>query len=490
MVEHDGPAQVSRQPQQPRFRIAVVEREQVIAHVVRRAGVGARRQHVAGEQNAACAAVYQNRLLAAGVSGRGDAIDARRRARANLFKQAGRCGGVRKDAAYARVKPPCARLVERCEVFLAIRHGHDAEVCPRVVVFELLHVYDRPWERRQASVAVATRQTTGVVEVQVRDDDVGDLVSADAALLDCRQEPSGRIDAVDLLLLGGKLLAVAGFDHDAGAGAVPLNEQRVTGQLDAIQFVGGCIARPQHLRNDAEHRAAVELERSGLDELHGALAQVKSAWLHPIFPVGTWGREPARTLHPLQARLAASCGYHMPMAEIGALCLDVDGVLTDGRLYIGPSGEIWRAYDIMDGFALKQFQRELGPVCILTGKGGDSITARASDLGIEHVVTNSADKQADIEQLAGRLAVPLDRMAMIGDDLPDLPALRACGCPIAVANAAPQVRAVAKYVTERSGGRGAVREAVEWLLGRAGRWNRVLERYGAAPQATSERKLS
>jgi len=163
--------------------------------------------------------------------------------------------------------------------------------------------------------------------------------------------------------------------------------------------------------------------------------------------------------------------------------MDVDGVLTDGRLLYGDSGEALRAFHVHDGLAIEWFQRLGGIAVILTGKSGRAIAARAAELGIRHVVQGSRNKRHDLLALLEKIGVGAEETAVIGDDLPDLPAMQACGYPIAVANAAPEVRAAARYVTRRAGGDGAVREAIEHLLAAAGRWDEVVAHYAAAAGA-------
>jgi len=174
----------------------------------------------------------------------------------------------------------------------------------------------------------------------------------------------------------------------------------------------------------------------------------------------------------------------LSLNEIRCLCLDVDGVLTDGRIYVDADGRSARAFHVHDGFAIHWFQRLGGVVAIVSGKDSPAVTARARELGIEHVIQGSRDKLADLTALLGRLDLTLAQVAMVGDDLPDLPVLRRCGFPIAVADAAPEVKAAARLITRRPGGAGAVRDAVEYLLRTAGEWEQVLEHYGAA-DATS-----
>lgn len=175
-------------------------------------------------------------------------------------------------------------------------------------------------------------------------------------------------------------------------------------------------------------------------------------------------------------------GKTIAASEIRCLCLDVDGVLTDGRLYVGDDGHSLRAFHIHDGLAIKAFQRSGGVVIICTGKRSQAVAHRAAELEIEHIIQGSEDKLADVSPLLERLRLSLAELAVVGDDLPDLRLLERCAWPIAVANAVDEVKAVARYVTRREGGHGAVREAVEYLLGACGRWTDVLEHYGASPR--------
>ena len=169
------------------------------------------------------------------------------------------------------------------------------------------------------------------------------------------------------------------------------------------------------------------------------------------------------------------------MNDLRCLCLDVDGVLTDGRIYTDAAGHSARAFHVHDGLAIHWFQRLGGIVAIISGKDSAAVDARARELGIEHVIQGSRDKLADLQRLLTQLDLRLEQVAMVGDDLPDLPVLRRCGYPIAVANAVDEVKAAARLVTQRPGGHGAVREAVEHLLRESGGWRQVLEHYGVSP---------
>lgn len=182
------------------------------------------------------------------------------------------------------------------------------------------------------------------------------------------------------------------------------------------------------------------------------------------------------------SNLADARGAGGPAPAIRALGLDVDGTLTDGRLYVHDDGSQSRAYHTQDGFGIRWFQKLGGLVLICTGKAGGSVRSRAAELGIDLVIENSADKRADVAAVLAARGIALAELAFIGDDLPDVPLLRACGLPIAVANAVPEVRAAAAYVTQRPGGGGAVREAIEYILRAGGCWADVLAHYGGAPR--------
>lgn len=165
------------------------------------------------------------------------------------------------------------------------------------------------------------------------------------------------------------------------------------------------------------------------------------------------------------------------MGEVRLLCLDVDGVLTDGRIHVHDDGSPTRGFHVHDGFAIRWFQKLGGAAAIITGKQSNGVAQRARELDIRHVVQGSEHKLADLRRLASGLGIALGEVAVVGDDLPDLPMLRNCGFPIAVANAVDAVKRAARLVTRARGGDGAVREAVEWLMRRDGRWRAVETHY-------------
>ncbi len=143
---------------------------------------------------------------------------------------------------------------------------------------------------------------------------------------------------------------------------------------------------------------------------------------------------------------------------------DVDGVMTDGTLYIGAQGEAFKAFNILDGHGVKMLQAGGIATAIISGRASEAVTRRAAELGIAHVVQGCADKVAAFEKLRGELGCEAADCAFMGDDLPDLPVMQRCGFAVAVANAVDAVKQGAHYVTRTPGGRGAVREFCELVL--------------------------
>jgi len=162
---------------------------------------------------------------------------------------------------------------------------------------------------------------------------------------------------------------------------------------------------------------------------------------------------------------------------VRAIVLDVDGVLTDARLYYGPRGEALKAFSARDGFAIKLAQREGLVVALLSGRVAAPVRARCRDLAIPArlAIQGSGDKAADLRRLARRLGLVLTELAFVGDDLPDLPALVLAGLAACPADASAEVIARCHYVCAARGGRGAVREVITRVLEAQGRWQRCVE---------------
>ncbi|MEP1470718.1 MAG: HAD-IIIA family hydrolase [Halieaceae bacterium] len=151
-------------------------------------------------------------------------------------------------------------------------------------------------------------------------------------------------------------------------------------------------------------------------------------------------------------------------ANIRLLALDVDGVLTDGCIYYGNSGEELKAFNIKDGLGIKLLQTTGVVVAIITGRRSEIVQRRASELGISEIIQGREDKLIALQELASRLELDLRECAYMGDDLPDLAAIRAAGIGMTVGDAAATVAHHADWQSKLAGGHGAVREACEYLL--------------------------
>jgi 3-deoxy-D-manno-octulosonate 8-phosphate phosphatase (KDO 8-P phosphatase) len=159
------------------------------------------------------------------------------------------------------------------------------------------------------------------------------------------------------------------------------------------------------------------------------------------------------------------------VGKIELLILDVDGVLTDGRVFLSADDEPLKRFHVRDGSALKLWRQSGGKVAILSGRPGGVVERRAKELGIAEVRTGVADKLREYDRLLDAMACSDEAVAYVADDHPDLGPMGRCGFPVAVADAASAVKRAAAYVTRRRGGDGAVAEVIEHLLRRAGKWN-------------------
>ncbi len=155
--------------------------------------------------------------------------------------------------------------------------------------------------------------------------------------------------------------------------------------------------------------------------------------------------------------------------RVRLVIFDVDGVLTDGRLYFGADGEVLKAFDVRDGLGIKMLANQGLEVAIISGRRSAIVARRAAELGIRHLRQGVEDKGAAFEQLLAELGLAPEQAAHIGDDLIDLPVIRRAGLAIVPADADPFVAGHAHWCTRARGGRGAVREAAEAILEAQGR---------------------
>jgi 3-deoxy-D-manno-octulosonate 8-phosphate phosphatase (KDO 8-P phosphatase) len=161
--------------------------------------------------------------------------------------------------------------------------------------------------------------------------------------------------------------------------------------------------------------------------------------------------------------------------RIKLLLLDVDGVLTDGKIYLDDNGQETKAFDIHDGHGITLLHRAGIQVGIISGRSSKSVEFRAKELSIQEVHQGVADKMKVYEEILNRRHLKDQDVAYIGDDLMDLPLLRRVGLSVVVANAHEAVKKNVDWVTKKEGGAGAVREVVDHLLRCQGRWSELVE---------------
>jgi len=163
--------------------------------------------------------------------------------------------------------------------------------------------------------------------------------------------------------------------------------------------------------------------------------------------------------------------------RIRLLVLDVDGVLTDGRIVYDTAGAETKAFSAADGQGIKYWLRAGHEAAILSGRDAETVGRRAEELGIRLVRTGAKDKLPVFEELLQEAGCAAEETCTVGDDLPDLPVLARAGLAVAVPAAPEAVRRLAHYVTRAEGGAGAVRETIELLLQYQDRWDDVTQRY-------------
>jgi 3-deoxy-D-manno-octulosonate 8-phosphate phosphatase (KDO 8-P phosphatase) len=160
--------------------------------------------------------------------------------------------------------------------------------------------------------------------------------------------------------------------------------------------------------------------------------------------------------------------------RVALVVMDVDGVLTDGRMVLSEGGDELKAFHTRDGIAVELARRAGLRTAMITGENSAAAKARGAKLGVDAVRVGVRRKGECVEALRGELGVEANAVAFIGDDLLDLPALQTAGFAIAVADAVAEVKAAAHLVTRAAGGAGALREAVEFILRAQGAWSAVL----------------
>jgi 3-deoxy-D-manno-octulosonate 8-phosphate phosphatase (KDO 8-P phosphatase) len=151
-------------------------------------------------------------------------------------------------------------------------------------------------------------------------------------------------------------------------------------------------------------------------------------------------------------------------AKIRLLVLDVDGVLTDGRLYYSAEGETLKVFNVRDGYGIRNLAAAGVEIAVITGRRSEAVAERCRDLGIRHVSQGIQDKLARLNVILKRLAIPASECAVVGDDTIDVEMMQVAGIAFTVADAHPDARRAADVVTRLAGGHGAVREICDQLL--------------------------
>ena len=154
----------------------------------------------------------------------------------------------------------------------------------------------------------------------------------------------------------------------------------------------------------------------------------------------------------------------MQLKQIKLLACDVDGVFSDGRIYMGQDGEELKAFHTRDGYGIKALQKIGIQIAVITGRKSNMVEKRMSALGVQHIYQGCEDKQPTLEILQKKLSVTINQTAAIGDDMPDLGMFQVSHCNVCVQDGHPILAAQAQYLTRTKGGFGAVRELCDLIL--------------------------
>ena len=174
------------------------------------------------------------------------------------------------------------------------------------------------------------------------------------------------------------------------------------------------------------------------------------------------------------------------LQKIKLLALDVDGVLTDGSIYISQAGEVFKGFNAKDGMGISCALRSGLQIAVITGRQSPIVERRCEELGITLLQQGVKDKRLALQQMAQELGLVREEIAYMGDDLNDIPAFKASGLNLVPADAAMEVLAVADIITKASGGHGAVREAITMILAAQDNWNVIVNSYLNAGQGDKQ----
>ncbi|MFH1655370.1 MAG: HAD-IIIA family hydrolase [Candidatus Omnitrophota bacterium] len=163
--------------------------------------------------------------------------------------------------------------------------------------------------------------------------------------------------------------------------------------------------------------------------------------------------------------------------KIKLLILDVDGVLTNGKIIFDENGKQLKFFDVQDGLGVVLLRRAGIKTIIISARYSRTVNVRAKDMKVFKIYQNSEDKLHTYKKILKQLKLKESQTCFVGDELIDIPVLRRAGLAVAVANAAPEVKRVANYITRKKGGNGAVREVIELILKSQYKWNKLISKY-------------
>lgn len=174
------------------------------------------------------------------------------------------------------------------------------------------------------------------------------------------------------------------------------------------------------------------------------------------------------------------------LQKIKLLALDVDGVLTDGTIYISPAGEVFKGFNAKDGMGISCALRNNLQIAVITGRQSPIVERRCEELGIKLFMQGVKDKRLALQKMAQKLGLTREEIAYMGDDLNDIPAFKASGLNFVPADGSIEVLAVADIITKAKGGRGAVREAITMILAAQDNWEQIVNSYLTAGQGDKQ----
>ena len=174
------------------------------------------------------------------------------------------------------------------------------------------------------------------------------------------------------------------------------------------------------------------------------------------------------------------------LQKIKLLALDVDGVLTDGTIYISPAGEVFKGFNAKDGMGISCALRNNLQIAVITGRQSPIVERRCEELGIKLFMQGVKDKRLALQKMAQELGLTREEIAYMGDDLNDIPAFKASGLNFVPADGSIEVLAVADIITKAKGGCGAVREAITMILAAQDNWEQIVNSYLTAGQGDKQ----